>query len=68
MALDFETVRFLRFTFAVIFAVVGGAAGMKYGEPLLGSAGQLAGPMIGAVIGAIFGWNAVDLIKGRSSK
>jgi hypothetical protein len=68
MALDFETVRFLRVVFAVIFAVVGGAAGVKYGEPLVGEIGGLAGPAVGAVIGAIFGWNIVDLIKGRATK
>lgn len=68
MAMDFETVKFLRAVFAVIFAVVGGAAGVKYGEPLIGSAGDLLGPAVGALIGVIIGWNAVDLIKGRAQK
>ena len=68
MAMDFETVRFLRFAFAVIFAVVGGAAGIKYGELVMGSLGGIAGPAIGAVLGVIVGWNTVDLIKGRPHK
>jgi hypothetical protein len=68
MALDFETIRFLRVVFAVIFAVVGGAAGIKYGQFAFGSLGTLAGPVGGAVVGAVVGWNAVDLIKGRSHK
>jgi hypothetical protein len=68
MAMDFETVRFMRIAFAVIFAVVGGAAGVKYGGPLLGASGQIIGTGVGIVVGAIIGWNAVDLIKGRPHK
>jgi len=68
MAMDFETVRFMRIAFAVIFAVVGGAAGVKYGDFFLGTSGQIIGPIVGVVVGAIFGWNTVDLIKGRPHK
>jgi len=60
MPMDFETVRFLRVTFAIVFACVGIAAGFKY-YGLLGSAG-------GAFIGYIIGWNLVDLVKGRAGK
>jgi len=67
--MDFETVRFLRIIFGVVFAVVGGAAGVKYGPGLLGPQnGSLVGPIVGAVVGAIVGWNAVDLVKGRARK
>lgn len=68
MAMDFETVRFLRVIFGLIFAVVGGAAGVKYGPALIGSQGSVIGPAVGAVAGAFFGWNAVDLLKGRAQK
>ncbi len=68
MSMDFETVRFLRVVFAAIFGVVGGAAGIKYGSLLLGSAGGLLGPIIGILIGGVIGWNAVDLVKGRPHK
>jgi hypothetical protein len=68
MSMDFETVRFLRFAFAVIFAIVGGAAGIKYGGILPGQIGAIVAPAIGAVVGAIFGWNLVDLFKGRAHK
>ncbi len=68
MPMDFETVRFLRAIFLVIFAVVGGAAGVKYGPMLLGSQGELIGPVAGAVLGGILGWNTVDLFKGRAHK
>ncbi len=68
MSLDFETVRFLRAIFLVIFAVVGGAAGVKYGPMLLGTQGELIGPIVGAVVGSLVGWNAVDLLKGRAHK
>jgi hypothetical protein len=68
MALDFETVRFLRFAFAVIFAVVGGAAGIRYGGLLPGAIGTHIAPAIGGVVGAIFGWNLVDMFKGRAHK
>lgn len=68
MSMDFETVRFLRIIFGLIFAVVGGAAGVKYGPVLLGSSGSVIAPAVGAVIGALFGWNAVDFFKGRAHK
>lgn len=68
MSMDFETVRFLRAIFLVIFAVVGGAAGVKYGPAMLGGQGELIGPIAGAVLGAVVGWNAVDLVKGRAHK
>jgi len=68
MSMDFETVRFLRIIFGLIFAVVGGAAGVKYGPLMLGSPGAVLGPAIGAVTGAIVGWNTVDLLKGRAQK
>ena len=69
MSMDFETVRFLRVIFGVVFAVVGGAAGMKY-LPMLVTPqqGPLVGPAVGAVVGALVGWNAVDLVKGRAHK
>jgi uncharacterized membrane protein len=60
MAMDFETVRFLRFVFAVVGFCIGGAAGIKY----YGTTGGL----IGGVIGAIAGWNTPDLFKGRAHK
>ena len=60
MSMDFETVRFLRVLFALVFACVGIAAGFKY-FGLLGSAG-------GAFFGYIIGWNLVDLVKGRAGK
>lgn len=68
MSMDFETVRFLRFAFAVIFAIVGGAAGIKYGGILPGPLGTFVAPAVGGVVGAIFGWNLVDLFKGRAHK
>jgi len=68
MAMDFETVRFLRLAFGVICAVVGGAAGIRYGGILPGSVGTIVAPALGAIIGAVFGWNLVDLIKGRAHK
>ena len=68
MSMDFETVKFLRIMFLVIFAVVGGAAGVKYGPTLLGSQGEVIGPVVGAVVGGLVGWNAVDLVKGRARK
>ena len=68
MSMDFETVRFMRLSFAVIFAAVGIAAGIKYGGIIPGAIGVYGAPALGAVIGAVFGWNAVDLIKGRAHK
>ena len=60
MAMDFETVRYLRFVFAVVGFFVGGAAGMK-------NYGSLGG-LVGGVIGAVIGWNIPDLFKGRTQK
>jgi uncharacterized membrane protein len=60
MAMDFETVKFLRFVFAAVGFCIGGAAGIKY----YGTTGGL----IGGVIGAIAGWNTPDLFKGRAQK
>lgn len=60
MAMDFETVKFLRFLFGVVFLFIGAAAGYKY-FGVLGAAG-------GAFIGYVVGWNAVDLVKGRAHK
>ena len=60
MAMDFETVRFLRIVFAVIGFCVGGAAGIK-------DFGTMGG-LIGGVIGAVIGWNVPDLFKGRTQK
>ena len=60
MAMDFETVKQLRILFAIIGAVVGAAAGFRYFES--------TGVLVGIAIGAIVGWNAVDLIKGRTQK
>ena len=60
MSMDFETVRFLRVVFALVFACVGVAGGFKY-YGLLGSVG-------GGFIGYIVGWNLVDLVKGRAGK
>jgi hypothetical protein len=66
--MDFETVRFMRLAFAVIFGAVGIAAGIKYGGIIPGALGTYAAPAVGALIGAVFGWNVVDLIKGRAHK
>lgn len=60
MSMDFETVRFMRVFFAIVFGAVGGAGGIKY----FGIGGAIGG----AVVGAIVGWNAVDLVKGRAHK
>ena len=60
MAMDFETVKFLRFLFALVFAFVGVAGGLKY----YGVIGALAGCLIGYIVG----WNTVDLFKGRAHK
>jgi hypothetical protein len=68
MSMDFETVRFLRILFALIFAAVGAAAGIKYGQVVLGSLGTVAGPVVGVLVGAVFGWNTVDWLKGRAQK
>ena len=60
MAMDFETVRFLRYVFAVVGFLIGGAAGIKYYGTV--------GAVIGGVIGATVGWNTPDLFKGRTQK
>jgi hypothetical protein len=60
MAMDFETVRFLRVLFGLVFLAVGAAAGYRSFGPL-GAAG-------GALAGYVIGWNAVDLFKGRARK
>jgi uncharacterized membrane protein len=60
MAMDFETVKFMRFLFAFVGAGIGAAAGIKY----YGVVGAIGG----IVIGAIVGWNTVDLFKGRAHK
>ena len=60
MAMDFETVKFMRFFFALVGVAIGAAAGVKYFG--------LAGAIGGIVIGAIIGWNTVDFIKGRAHK
>ena len=60
MALDFESVKFLRLLFAGIFALVGGAGGLKYYGPL--------GAVGGAVVGWLVGYNTVDFFKGRAHK
>jgi len=60
MAMDFETVKFLRRLFGILGMVIGGGFGYQYFE-LLGAAG-------GAVVGYAIGWNLVDLFKGRAHK
>jgi uncharacterized membrane protein len=60
MAMEFESVRFLRFVFGAVVVCIGGAAGIKYYVT--------TGGLIGGVIGAIVGWNIPDLFKGRPQK
>jgi len=60
MAMDFETVKFMRFLFAFVGAAIGAATGIKY----YGTVGAIGG----IVIGGIVGWNTVDLFKGRAHK
>ena len=60
MSMDFETVRFMRFLCAIVFAIVGAGGGTIY----FGTTGGIAG----GVIGLIVGWNVVDLFKGRAHK
>jgi uncharacterized membrane protein len=60
MSMDFETVKFMRVLFAVIFAFVGGAGGFRYFG--------IIGGIVGVLVGALIGWNTVDLLKGRAHK
>lgn len=60
MAMDFETVKYLRLIFAVVFAFVGVAGGLKYFGPF--------GAVGGALAGYVVGWNTVDFFKGRAHK
>jgi hypothetical protein len=60
MAMDFETVRYLRIIIAVIGFFVGAAAGFRYYEA--------TGALIGGFIGAFVGWNIPDFFKGRAQK
>lgn len=60
MAMDFETVRYLRVVIAIVGFFVGAATGFKYYET--------TGALIGGVIGAIAGWNIPDFFKGRAQK
>lgn len=60
MAMDFETVKFMRRLLGIVGAIIGGGVGFQYFD-LLGAAG-------GAVIGYVVGWNLVDLFKGRAHK
>ena len=60
MAMDFETVKFMRRLFGVIGAVIGAGAGYRYFDLLGGAAGVF--------VGYIVGWNFVDLFKGRAHK
>jgi hypothetical protein len=60
MSMDYETVKFLRFVFAVVLLLIGAAAGFRY-YGLLGAIG-------GAFAGYIIGWNTVDFFKGRAGK
>lgn len=60
MAMDFETVKFLRRLFGGLCAVIGAAVGYQY-YAFLGGVG-------GAVVGYAAGWNLVDFFKGRAHK
>lgn len=60
MAMDFETVRYLRVIIAAVGFLVGAAAGFRYYET--------TGVLIGGVIGAFVGWNIPDFFKGRAQK
>ncbi len=63
MSLDHNTVVSLRVLFAIVFGLVGTAAGFRYlaGFGIAGIGGA-------TVVGGIIGWNAVDFIKGRPHK
>ena len=63
MALDFATVRFLRVLIAVVGALIGAGAGMKYFPSL-----SIISIAIGGLIGFVVGWNIPDLFKGRTQK
>ncbi len=60
MAMDFETVKFMRRLLGVVCAVIGAGLGYQYFE-LLGGIG-------GLIVGYGVGWNLVDLLKGRAHK
>jgi uncharacterized membrane protein len=60
MAMDFETVKFMRRLFGIVGAVIGAGFGYQYYALLGGAAG--------ALVGYIAGWNLVDLFKGRAHK
>jgi len=60
MAMDFETVKFMRRLLGIVCAVIGAGLGYQY-YALLGGAG-------GALVGYVVGWNLVDLLKGRAHK
>ncbi|MGD9254065.1 MAG: hypothetical protein PVG92_09055 [Holophagae bacterium] len=60
MALDFETVRILRWVFALIGAAAGSAFGLDHY--------QIFGAIGGALAGGLLGWNLVDMFKGRAQK
>jgi len=60
MAMDFETVKFLRRLFGGLCAFIGAAAGYQY-FAMLGGVG-------GAIVGYAVGWNLVDFFKGRAHK
>jgi len=60
MAMDFETVKFLRRLLGGLCAVIGAAAGYQY-FAILGSVG-------GVIVGYAVGWNLVDFFKGRAHK
>ena len=60
MAMDFETVKYLRRLFGVLFACVGAAAGYKY----YGTLGAVVGVFVGFAVGS----SVVDLFKGRAQK
>ena len=63
MALDFATVRFLRVLIAVVGALIGAGAGMKYFPSL-----SIISIAIGGLIGFVVGWNIPDLFKGWTQK
>lgn len=60
MAMDFETVKFLRPLFGIVMLLIGAAAGHQYFE--------LPGAVGGGFLGYVVGWNLVDLFKGRARK